>query len=103
MRLRFIGVLATVFAGTLFGQTAQLTGRVTDPSQAIIPGAEISVTSADTGITREVKSNADGYFTVPALPSGTYTMVTRSTGFNPVSRSGITLNEGQVLRYDIKM
>jgi hypothetical protein len=103
MRVRVLGATATVFAASLFAQTAQFTGRITDPSQAIIPGAEISVTSADTGITREAKSNAEGYFTIPLLPSGTYTIASRAAGFNAVTRSGIALNEGQVLRYDIKM
>jgi hypothetical protein len=95
--------MATLFAGTLFAQTAQFTGRVTDPSQAVIPGAQIKVTNLDTGITREVRTNAEGYFTIPLLPPGKYSIISRAEGFRPVSRSGMTLNEGQVQRFDIKM
>ena len=103
MGLRHITVLAALFAGTLLAQTAQFTGRITDPSQAVIPGAEVQVTNLDTGIVRAARANAEGYFTVPLLPPGKYSISTRANGFRPVSRSGMTLDEGQVQRFDITM
>jgi hypothetical protein len=103
MHVGVLGIAMTLCAGALFAQTAQFTGRVTDPSQAVIPSAEVTVTNAGTGIARQVRANSEGYFTVPALPPGTYSITSRAGGFKPVTSRGIAINEGQVLRFDIRM
>src|ERR1700691_2976103 len=56
-------------------------GRLTDPAGSAIPAAAVTVTNDATGFTRDVQSNEDGYFVIPNLPIGTYTMTIKKEGF----------------------
>jgi len=91
------GVALPVLA---LAQTAQITGRVTDASAAVIPAAEVTISHTGTGVTRTTSSNEVGYFTMPLLPRGDYRVAVRHPGFRGVERSGILLDEGQILRLD---
>ena len=51
-------------------ETGQITGTVTDPSGAGIPGATVTVRSTGTGTTRTVTTSADGAYTVTNLLPG---------------------------------
>src|SRR5436309_6549537 len=83
-------------SGTLFAQEfrATLTGRVTDPSGAVIPGAEITVTNTDTGVIVNTKSDRTGNYTVPFLLPGHYSVQASASGFNTFVHDGITLQTG---------
>jgi len=83
--------------------TAQITGRITDPSGAVLAAAKVAVTNLETGIERRTISNDEGYYTVPLLPPGSYRMDLEMTGFMPISRSGITLTVNQTARIDFLM
>jgi hypothetical protein len=96
-------VVLLVFAGTCFAQFAQITGRVTDSSGAVMVGAKINVTNAGTGIVRKTESNAEGYYSVPVLPPGAYRMSVQADGFKPNGREAITLVVDQVARIDFLM
>ncbi|MCE5311170.1 MAG: carboxypeptidase regulatory-like domain-containing protein [Acidobacteriales bacterium] len=82
-------LLAAVFvvltaAVPAFGQGAALgsiSGRVTDPSQAPVPDAGITVTNTKTGSTSTAATTADGYYTVRFLQPGTYSVSVTKTGF----------------------
>ena len=91
---RLLLVLACL-AALCFGQTAQITGRVTDATGAVIPGAAITVTNVATGVDRKVASNEAGYYTVPLLPPGEYRLAVQQQGFKPITRSGIILEVDQ--------
>ena len=73
-------------------QSAQVTGRVTDASGAVIPGTTITVRNVATGIERNASSNEEGYFTVPLPPPGDYRLTVERQGFKPIVRSGLVLN-----------
>ena len=62
-------------------ETGQITGTVTDPSGAGIPGATVTVRSTGTGATRTVTTSADGAYTVTNLLPGEYTVAVGSPGF----------------------
>src|SRR5262249_1590427 len=63
-----IPALLVLSAFTLLAQrTTQLTGRITDPTDAVVPEADVTVTNEDTGLRRETKSNELGYYVVPLL------------------------------------
>ena len=66
--LLFSGVTCTVWAQS----TAQINGSVRDQSGALLPGAEITVTQTDTGLTRNVLTNETGSYTLTSLPVGPY-------------------------------
>jgi hypothetical protein len=88
-----------------FGQTtlATVTGTVTDPSGAVLPGAKVSVTNEGEGTVRAVTTGSSGVFTVPNLTVGAYRLQVTATGFGPYDRTGIILNANQVFNADVKM
>lgn len=92
-------------SGELFAQssTAQINGTLADATGAVVPGADVSATNQDTGLTRETTTNASGDYTFPLLPVGPYTVEARSEGFQAARRIDIRLNVNQILRVDIDM
>ncbi|MEK7405484.1 MAG: carboxypeptidase regulatory-like domain-containing protein [Acidobacteriota bacterium] len=85
------------------GQTAQVMGRITDSSGAIMPAVSITVSNLATGIDRKSSSNEQGYYAVPLLPPGNYKMSVQAQGFRPILRDGISLEVDQVARIDSVM
>lgn len=84
-------------------RTTQLTGRITDATAALIPEADITVTNEDTGIRRETKTNELGYFVVPLLQPGRYSVMVQKQGLRPIRQSGIRLEVDQAARVDFVM
>lgn len=83
-----------LFSVAAFAQTAQITGRVTDRSDALVPGAKVAVINTETGVRREVTTNDPGYYTVPLLTRGIYRIEVEQTGFRKTTLSNLTLDEG---------
>jgi hypothetical protein len=84
-------ILALVACAAAFGQTAEITGRILDPSGSVVPGAEVTVSSLATGADRVVKTNSSGYYTVSLLTPGEYRVSVQYVGFRPIVRSGVRL------------
>lgn len=78
----------TVFAQAPIGMIA---GAVSDDSGAVVQGATISVTNLDTGLKRELISNADGQYSVPALPAGRYEVRSQMAGFRQTVREAMVI------------
>jgi carboxypeptidase family protein len=57
-----------------------ITGRVTDPANAVINGANVSAINVDTNVGYRTMTNAVGQFTMPTLVPGTYTLEIAKTG-----------------------
>src|SRR4051812_17600411 len=93
----FSGVASLAFAQT---PTAEVTGRVTDQSGAVVIGAKLTVIGTDTGVRREATSNDQGNYTIPLLNPGNYQITVTKEGFRPINQSGVTLNVGQAARFD---
>ncbi len=85
--LSSIGVKAQV-------STATILGTVADPSRAVVAGAKIEVKNTGTGVTRTGASDAQGRYSVPDLPVGTYDVLAATTGFQTVIHKGISLTVG---------
>jgi hypothetical protein len=96
-------LLLAVFALPVFGQTAQVTGTVADPSGALVAGAKISATNIDTGVARSSVTNESGNYLITALLPGTYRIVAEATGFRGMQREPVTLAVDQVARVDFAM
>ncbi len=79
------------------------TGMVADQSGAIIPGATITITSEATGVSTNVKTNADGLYTVPALLPGFYSLKAEASGFKALVNAHIELTVGYTQRVDFKL
>jgi hypothetical protein len=65
----------------LHAQNAQLSGIVRDSSDAVIRDAKIRVEDVATHVASEVTTNAQGVYSLPSLPPGTYRIRARSSGF----------------------
>jgi hypothetical protein len=94
---------------TLFGfshlalaqvETADILGRVSDATHAVVQGAQVTVTNLDTGVSHKQTSNNAGEFVVSALPIGRYSVSIQSPGFETYSIPTITLSEGDRTRVD---
>lgn len=103
MKLCRIVWMTAMFAVALFAQSAQITGRVADSGGAIVVGAKVLVTNTETGVRRDLVTNQDGYYAAPLLARGTYTVQAQQAGFKEITRTGLTLDEGQTLRLDFTM
>ena len=96
----FLADWACTLGPMAIAQTAEITGRITDPSGAIIPGADVSVTNLETGMKRSTSSNDEGYYTLPLLQPGNYTVLAQKAGFKSASRPNVWLVVQQVARID---
>ena len=87
-----------------FGQIASdLRGRITDPSDAGIVGAQVVATDMNTGIVRTVVTGADGSFVFAALHPGQYRVAVRAQGFAQLVREGVTLITGTTTGLELKL
>jgi hypothetical protein len=78
-----------------------LTGRVTDPSGAIIPNAPIEIINTDTGARTAVQSNGAGEYTAPFLAPGTYRVSVTTPGFTSYVHTGLVLQTEQTVTENI--
>jgi hypothetical protein len=83
--------------------TATLKGVVYDPQGAVITKASISVTNANTGFTKTVKSNPDGSYVIPVLQPGVYQITFEAPGFQKQVVKTFTLEVGAVSIFDAHM
>jgi hypothetical protein len=74
--------------------TAELAGRVTDESGAVLPGVTVTATQTDTGFTRSVVTDGGGAWIMPNLPTGPYRLEISLQGFRTYVQTGITLQVG---------
>jgi hypothetical protein len=77
-----------------FAQTelATVFGRVTDPSGAVVPGAEVEIRNVETNLRVTSATNGDGLYSIPSLHPGHYVMSVRKPGFKSVSVTQLDLN-----------
>ena len=80
-----------------------ITGRVTDPSNAVIAGAAMTVTNRDTGVKTTTTTNEVGNYAVRSLAFGHYEVTCEAKGFRTYLRKDNTLNVGQTLTLDITL
>jgi hypothetical protein len=74
--------------------TATLSGSVTDSDQAIVPGAQVTITNRNNKFVRMVKSNGSGDFSFASIQFGDYDVVVTFPGFQKYQVTNIHLNPG---------
>src|SRR3954468_10532462 len=102
-RLLFSLVL-TLFCATgawaqLASQTA-LFGTVTDSGNLVVPGAQVVAVNAGTRDTYEATTNAEGYYNIQFVRTGTYEITISVTGFQTFKATGVEVTGNQVVRTD---
>src|SRR5438445_1894899 len=94
--LFLLAALLTGFGRAALAQTtASIKGTVTDASGAVIAGAKIAVKNSALGIERNVESNSEGNYEVPALSPGTYSVEVQMQGFQHAIAKGVVLAVSQ--------
>lgn len=89
-------VMCAVGAGTAMAQsTATLSGTVTDPSGAVVPGAQVTVHGNATGSDRVVPTDGSGLYSVPSLQPGDYQVQVTASGFSTYTIKSLTLGVDQ--------
>lgn len=106
--MRTIGILylalCLVLAGVAWGQAvSSLSGVVTDPSGAIIPGATVKIESLAQGLSREAKTDQSGRYSLAQVPPGTYKVSVRAAGFAEAVVNEIPLQVNVPRTLDLKM
>ena len=96
LRHLFVGAAILVMTTALaWAQaTAELNGRVTDESGAVLPGVSVTVTQTDTGFTRTTVTDGEGGYSLPNLPTGPYRLEIALQGFRTYVQTGIVLQVG---------
>ncbi len=104
-----IGILAfnLILSVVAFGQikSGVITGMVTDPTGAVIPGATVTVINSETNVAATAVTDTTGGFSVPYLQPGTYTVNVEKTasGFSRASRTGVVLLTAQTVQVEIRL
>jgi hypothetical protein len=99
--LLLLALLAGAFPA--FGQEATVVGTITDPTGAVVPNANIIITSIDTGQTYTFKSNDSGQYVVPDLINGKYKIKVQAAGFKAAERDDLILNVGDRTSTDFQL
>jgi hypothetical protein len=104
--LRFLFVLLVAligFSASTLAQQATIVGTVTDPSGAVVPGVNITLTNTDTGINHVIPTNDAGQYVAVDLQVGHYTVKAEAKGFKAAEQKDIVLTVGDRIRVDFQM
>ncbi len=83
--------------------TVTLGGRVVDPQEHVIRGADVAVISEDTGVTTHAKTNESGLWQINSLIAGHYRFIVRVSGFETLEHTMVDLQIGDVKSIDVQM
>ena len=83
--------------------TAAISGTVSDPSGAVLQGAQITVTDVARGTTSSALSNDSGAFTLQRLPIGKYDVRVENPGFQAAIQSPVVLQLNQNAKVDFQL
>ena len=96
-------VLLTSIA-SVFGQSAgTIQGVISDNTGAVVPGAQIVITNLETGVRSTSLTNEVGFYTIPALNPGRYTVSCSAQGFAQAERRDMRLEVAQTMRVDFRL
>ena len=93
--IAIVSTLVLVASGICQERNGAIAGSVKDAQGGVLPGARIVLQPKN----RSISSNAQGEFTLPDLPSGSYNLTVSYVGFSPFSTT-VIVNAGQVSHLD---
>ncbi len=71
--------------------TTSLRGTISDPTGAVLPGANVTLTDPQTGFSRSAKTDSDGAYQFPQVPPATYALTISSPGFATLKHENVRL------------
>ena len=96
-------LLSTDSSAQISSSTGAIQGVVTDPQSAVIPGAKVTLTNADTGTSSDTSSLSDGTFVFPLTPPGNYSIKVQAAGFETAELANLRVDVTKVTNAVIKM
>ena len=105
MKRSIIPALILCFATVSYAQTFRggIQGTVTDPNGAVIPGAEVTITNPETGLTRTTQTDSEGGYLVSELPIGTYQVTVKKAGFHDLTVRNVKVEVSTTTRADVPL
>ena len=99
-----VGIMVLASAA-MYSQTStgSLSGSVTDPNGAVVPGAKVTATSTTTGGKLEMMTTDAGLYVFPAVPVSTYNITVEKTGFKKLNRTNIEIRIAQRQDLDLRL
>ncbi|HXB74935.1 MAG TPA: TonB-dependent receptor [Candidatus Acidoferrales bacterium] len=96
-------LLSWSLSGPLFGQSNRgaITGTVSDPAGALIPGAQVVLTNTETGAKSDTVSTGTGNYSLLQLPVGTYKLAVEQAGFSKYEQTNIQVQVAVTTRVDV--
>jgi len=101
--LPFFFLLLCLIPAASYAQTATLVGTVTDPSGAVMPNVNVTVTNPATGWTRTIPTNDAGQYVVADVQIGHYNIKAEASGFKVAEQKDVNVQVGDRLRIDFQM
>jgi hypothetical protein len=101
-----LGIAAVLLLGSVAAWadiTGRISGVVSDPSAAVIPGVQVTVTNTATGVKLSVETDAKGFYNFTALPIGTYDVDVLREGFEHFHQTGLVVDANSALVVDVKL
>src|SRR5262245_31538170 len=83
--------------------SATVSGIVQDVTGGVLPGADVPLTRVGTGLGRRAVTNEAGLYTFPNVPVGEYRVKASLSGFNTVTKTGVTLSAGVNIKVDVQL
>src|SRR5262245_52077862 len=104
-RVALTFLLLASFTSVLRAQStnASLTGRITDPSKAVIVDAKIAAISADTNLRYETTTNGSGQYYLANLPPGPYRLEIERSGFKKLIKPDVIVHVQDALEINFEM
>lgn len=101
--MRWCGLFFLVATGSAQEFRGSLSGRVLDQQQAVVPSGRILATHKDTGQKSQTVSGADGSYTLPFLPPGSYTVTVDAAGFKKYVNENLQITTNDRVQLDITL
>ncbi len=104
-----ITTIAFLLVASALGLQAQsiisgdITGTITDPTNAVVVGASVTATNTGTNTSSTTATNTNGTYRLAFLPPGTYKVTVASTGFGTQTRQGVVVSAGQPTALNLQL
>lgn len=98
-------LLGLFFATFAFGQrgTGGVTGTLSDPTGAVVPGATVTLANTQTGVQKTAITNAAGIYRFDFAPIGTYNLKVSAKGFAEYEWDGLIITVGQMATHNVTL
>ncbi|MBW8862228.1 MAG: carboxypeptidase regulatory-like domain-containing protein [Acidobacteria bacterium] len=100
-----LAIVILTSANLLFAQEfrATITGRITDPSGAVLPGVTVTAANTQTGEMAVGTTTSEGVYTIPFLRPGLYSVSAELSGFHKVTQANVRLEVGQTAAVNLQL